>query len=236
MATLLRTVIDATGLSRRQAFTAIRDGKVSVRGKRRRDPSSTYSGGVVALEGGRLAVGAPAKIYLMLNKPLNYLTTTSDDRGRQTVMDLVPEDLIVPGLFPVGRLDLDTSGLLILTNDGETAHRLTHPKHEVEKEYWVALDQEVPDSVLADLRDGVEIEGAVRQPSSVQRIAANQPFEIALTITDGRKRQIRRMFEAFGVRVTALCRVREGALLLGSLQEGEVRTLTEAEIASLRGK
>ena len=103
MATLLRTVIDATGLSRRQAFTAIRGGKVSVRGKRRTDPSSTYSGGVVSLEGGRLAVGAPAKIYLMLNKPLNYLTTTSDDRGRPTVMDLVPEEVMVPGLFPVGR-------------------------------------------------------------------------------------------------------------------------------------
>ena len=209
---------------------------MSVRGKRRTDPSSTYSGGVVSLEGGRLAVGAPAKIYLMLNKPVNYLTTTSDERGRDTVMDLVPEEVTAPGLFPVGRLDLDTSGLLILTNDGDLGHRLTHPKHEVEKEYWLALDREVPDSLLADLRQGVEIEGAVRRPLSLHRIEAKQPFEIAMTITEGRKRQVRRMFEALGAKVTALCRVREGSLLLGDLREGEVRFLSEAEVASLRGK
>lgn len=236
MATLLRTVIDASGLSRRHAFAAIREGKVSVRGKRRTDPSSAYSGGVVSLEGGRLAVGAPSKIYLMLNKPVNYLTTTSDERGRETVIDLLPDEIVAPGLFPVGRLDLDTSGLLILTNDGDMAHRLTHPKHEVEKEYWIALDQQIPDSLLDELRAGVEIEGAVRRPVNLERVDTDQPYEITMTITEGRKRQVRRMFEAVGVRVTVLRRVREGSLLLGSLQEGEVRPLSDAEVASLRGK
>ena len=236
MTTLLRTVIDATGLSRRNAFTAIREGKVSVRGKRRTDPSSNYSGGIVSLDGGRLAVGAPAKIYLMLNKPVKYLTTTSDERGRETVMDLVPEEVIAPGLFPIGRLDLDTSGLLILTNDGDLANRLTHPKHEVEKEYWIALDQQVADSLLEELRQGVEIDGAVRRPLNLGRIETDGPYEIAMTITEGRKRQVRRMFEAVGVKVTALCRVREGPLLLGRLRVGEVRPLTQAEVALLRRK
>jgi 23S rRNA pseudouridine2605 synthase len=232
--TLLRALIDASGLSRRKAFAAIREGRVSVGGEERREPSEQYEGGDLSLDGRPLAAPAEGNSYLMLNKPPGFLSTRSDERGRRTVFDLVPAPLRTPGLHSVGRLDRDTSGLLLLTDDGDLTFRLTHPRHEVEKEYWVRLERPATEDQLAALRGGVELDGAARRPLRLRRLVGQEPFELSLTIREGRKRQVRRMFEAAGARVTLLRRVREGPLLLGSLPEGAVRELTPDEVAALK--
>ena len=137
--TLLRTVIDASGLSRRKAFAAIREGRVAVDGMPRTQPSEAYEGGPLTLDGSPLAPDGAEKVYLLLNKPPGFMSTRSDERGRRTVFDLVPQALRATGLHSIGRLDRDTSGLLLLTNDGDLTFALTHPSHEVEKEYWLRL-------------------------------------------------------------------------------------------------
>jgi 23S rRNA pseudouridine2605 synthase len=233
VSTLLRALQDATGLPRRKAFTAIREGHVTLDGAAALDPSSKYERGELRLDGKALTASAPAsKVYLLLNKPPGVVTTASDELGRRGVLDLVPSSLRAPGLHAVGRLDRDTSGLLLLTNDGDLTYRLTHPRHEVEKEYWVALWREADDTALHKLRSGVELDGARRRPVSVERIDV-PPFEISIVIREGRKRQVRRMFELVGGVVTSLRRVREGSLTLGSVPEGGVRPLSASEVEGL---
>jgi 23S rRNA pseudouridine2605 synthase len=233
MTTLLRALQDASGLPRRKAFTAIREGHLTVDGVATLDPSSEYERGELKLDGEPLTPsGPPDKVYLLLNKPPGVVTTASDELGRRGVLDLVPASLRAPGLHAVGRLDRDTSGLLLLTNDGDLTYRLTHPRHEIEKEYWVALWREADDAALHRLRSGVELDGARRRPVALERIDV-PPFEISITIREGRKRQVRRMFELVGCVVTGLRRVREGVLELGSVPEGAVRPLTPAEVQGL---
>jgi 23S rRNA pseudouridine2605 synthase len=234
--TLLRAVIDASGLSRRKAFAAIREGRVAVSGEARTDPSATFEDGVLTLDGASLTAPQAAKTYLLLNKPPGFITTKSDERGRRTVLDLVPQALRTSGLHPVGRLDRDTSGLLLLTDDGDFTFALTHPSHEVEKEYWLRLAEPPADEQLARLRGGVEIDGELRRPLRIRRLVENPQFELSITIREGRRRQVRRMFEAVGAKVVLLRRVREGSLDLGSLPEGAVRKLTAREVASLLGR
>jgi pseudouridine synthase len=234
--TLLRAVIDASGLSRRKAFAAIREGRVAVSGEVRREPSQEYEAGALTLDGAALDAANDAKTYLLLNKPPGFITTKSDDLGRRTVFDLIPPASRVSGLHPVGRLDRDTSGLLLLTNDGDFTYALTHPSHEVEKEYWLRLESPATEAQLAQLRSGVEIDGELRRPLRLRRLVDSGHFEISMTIREGRRRQVRRMFEAAGTRVTLLRRVREGALMLGPLPEGAVRPLTPSEVATLLGK
>jgi pseudouridine synthase len=171
----------------------------------------------------------------MLNKPPGFITTVSDERGRRTVFDLIPEALRAPGLHPVGRLDRDTSGLLLLTTDGDLTYALTHPKYEVEKEYWLRLAEPATETQLTALRSGVEIDGQVRRPLRLRRLIGAGPFELAITLREGRNREVRRMVEAVGARVTALRRVREGPLTLERLPEGQARHLTPEEVAALRG-
>jgi pseudouridine synthase len=231
--TLLRAVIDTTGLSRRKAFAAIREGRVAVDDKLVLDPSSLYNGERLRLDGEDMVPKPAAKVYLLLNKPPGFITTVSDDRGRRTVLDLVPADLRAIGLHPIGRLDRDTSGLLILTNDGDLTYRLTHPKHEVEKEYWAGVSPSVPESALVSLRRGVEIDGAVRMPLRVERLADAPASHLAITLREGRRRQVRRMLDAVGLRVISLRRVREGGLRLENLAEGAVRLLTPSELRLL---
>jgi pseudouridine synthase len=148
-------------------------------------------------------------------------------------MDLVPPGLRAPGLHPVGRLDRDTSGLLLLTDDGDLTYALTHPKHEVEKEYWVRLASPPDDAVYAELRGGVEIDGLVRRPLRLRRLIGEQ-FDLSITIREGRNREVRRMFEAVGAKVRLLRRVREGPLALAELAEGAVRRLTQPEVEALK--
>jgi len=234
MTTLLRALASASGLSRRKAFAAIREGRVTVDGRPCSDPSAPYDGGELALDGSPLTAPAAERAYLLLNKPPGFVTTRSDERGRRTVFDLVPEALRAPGLHSAGRLDMDTSGLLILTNDGGLTYALTHPRHEVEKEYHVRLAAPPSDGQIARLRGGVDLDGRPARPVRLRRLAGAEPFQLSITLREGRKRQVRRMFEAAGGRVTMLRRVREGPLELGGLAEGSVRRLTPAEVEALR--
>jgi 23S rRNA pseudouridine2605 synthase len=234
MPTLLRALTSASGLARRKAFVAIREGRVTVAGETRTEPSEDYEGGTLALDGRPLSLPSGEHTYLVLNKPPGFITTASDERGRATVFDLVPAGLRVAGLHPVGRLDRDTSGLLLLTTDGDLTHSLTHPRHEVEKEYWVRLAEPATAAQLAGLRSGVELDGAIRRAVRVRRLVGAGLFQLSITLREGRNRQVRRMIEAFGGRVTALRRVREGPITLESLPEGEVRRLTPEEVEALR--
>jgi 23S rRNA pseudouridine2605 synthase len=231
--TLLRALISASGLSRRKAFDAIRQGRLTVDGRRTEDPSAPYGGGTLALDGRPLRQLAEPRVYLMLNKPAGVITTLADTHERETVLQVVPVEMRVRGLHPVGRLDKDTTGLLLLTNDGNLTFRLTHPAHEVEKEYWLSSRPSLSDADLDSLRRGVEIDGRVRRPLALRRLPSESGFELSMTITEGRKRQVRRMVEAVGGRVTHLARVREGSLQLGDLPLGQARNLTPGELRAL---
>jgi pseudouridine synthase len=148
----------------------------------------------------------------------------------------VPARLKAPGLHPVGRLDRDTSGLLLLTTDGDLTHALTHPRFEIEKEYWLRTAVPLNDQQASQLRSGVDIDGQMRRPLRLRRLVGEEPFQTSITIREGRNRQVRRMLEAVGARVTSLRRVREGSLTLGELPEGGVRALTAPEVTGLRGE
>jgi 23S rRNA pseudouridine2605 synthase len=235
VSTVLRQLIESSGLSRRKAFAAIREGRLKVDGRVRSEPSEPFEGGELILDGARLGPASVRKTYLILNKPPGYVTTRSDELGRRTVYDLVPAGLRSPGLHSAGRLDRDTSGLLLLTDDGELTHALTHPKHEVEKEYWLQLARQASEAQLASLREGVRLDGDLRRVGRLRRLVGEGPFQLSITIREGRKRQVRRMFEAVGARVRALRRVREGTLVLADLPEGAVRELTASEVEVLRG-
>lgn len=234
MPTLLQALRDATGLSRRKAFETIRAGHVTVGSRKVVDPSTDYEGGALAMDGLELKTAAPDLVYLLLHKPAGYVTTRSDELGRETVYELIPDELYASGLHTAGRLDRDTSGLLLLTNDGALTHHLTHPSHEVEKEYWVGLVRPPSVEQLAALERGVEIEGGLAVPRSVTWLEGMPGYDVSITIGEGRKRQVRHMFEAVGARVVRLHRSREGPLRLGRLPEGEVRPLTPREIKALR--
>ena len=169
----------------------------------------------------------------MLNKPKGYVTTVKDDKGRKTVMDLLPKK--GDRLYPVGRLDYDTEGLLIITNDGELAQRLTHPVNEVPKTYVAKIEGVLTENMLARLRGGVEVDG-VRTKKSAVRIVDETKTEtkVSVTITEGRNRQVRKMFEAVGKEVIFLKRVKIGDLALRGLNRGEYRPLTKEEIYYLK--
>ena len=185
---------------------------------------------VIEVDGVRLK-RQPARIVLMLNKPRGYVCTLSDEKGRKNVAELVSD--CGARVYPVGRLDLNSEGLLLLTNDGELANRLTHPKKEVDKVYLVWLSHYIPgceDSIASP----IEIDGRPTSPAKVEKL--RQEGETALlriTIHEGRNRQIRRLCERANVTVTRLRRVAEGPLRLGDLKPGQWRVLTEEEIAGL---
>ena len=174
----------------------------------------------------------PAKVTIMLNKPRGYLTTLSDDKGRHTVAELIRD--VGTRLYPVGRLDMDSDGLLILTNDGDLANKLTHPSHNVDKVYLAYVDGHATAEQMTGMTRPIEIDGKMTAPAQVRKAAYNQ-FETALEVTihDGRNRQVRRLCEREGLHVRKLTRVAEGSLLLGDLEEGKWRKLTEKEIRKL---
>jgi 23S rRNA pseudouridine2605 synthase len=216
--------------SRRAAEGLVRAGRVTVGGQVVRDPARDVdedSG--VALDGAEVA-GPEARVVYAVHKPEGVVSTVSDPGGRDTVVGLVSEEN--RRLYPVGRLDADTTGLLLLTNDGELAHRLMHPSFEVPKTYRAIVERApVGEPALRALREGVELEDGVTAPARVRRLAADS---LELTIHEGRKRQVRRMCSAVGHPVRALKRVRFGPLELGDLAAGAHRRLTEAEVERLR--
>ena len=216
--------------SRRAAETMIAAGRVSVEGETVIDPArDVREGDRVSVDGRELSGPEPRVVYA-LNKPVGVVSTARDPQGRATVLDLVPARGL--RLYPVGRLDADSGGLILLTNDGELANRLTHPRFEVPKTYRARLaGAPVSERELGALRAGVRLEDGPTAPARVRRVSAD---EIELTIHEGRNRQVRRMCETIGHRVLALERIAFGGLRLGELAPGAHRRLTRAEPARLR--
>ena len=171
------------------------------------------------------------KVYFMLNKPLEVLSASSDDRGRKTVVDLIKTD---KRIFPIGRLDYMTSGLILLTNDGELFNRLVHPKSEIYKKYYIKVFGEVKKEEIEELKKGVLLEDGKTLPAKVSGIKYDKnKTSIYISIREGRNRQIRRMIEKFGYKVLMLRREKIGELSLGDLKEGKYRELTREEIEYL---
>ncbi len=230
----LQKVIAEAGLaSRRKAEELMVAGRVTVNGKvvdrlgSRVDPERDK----VAVDG--RVIGEEPKVVVILNKPRGYLSTASDDRGRPTVVDLVQG--VGRRVFPVGRLDLDSEGLIIMTNDGPLAHGLAHPSREVPKTYAALVHGHPGRQALKTLADGVELDDGKTAPARVRLLGAHGGNAILeLTIHEGRNREVRRMCEAVGHEVLDLKRTRVGPLSLGPLRPGEFRHLTEAEVESLR--
>lgn len=230
----LDRVLSRAGVgSRTEARAWIAARRVEVNGRLALDPDRWIEPkrDKVRLDGKPLA--AKEKVYLLLYKPKGYLTTYRDPAGRPTVYDLLPGEL--PYVFPVGRLDLDTSGLLLLTNDSAFAEALTNPEHEVPKTYLVKASNGLTDDQLAALRSGVTLTDGPTRPARVTRLrepGGRTAFEI--TLTEGRNRQVRRMVEAIGSKVLKLVRTKIGGLTIGALPIGKTRPLTEGEVRSLQ--
>ncbi len=207
----------------------MRAGRVAVGGSVVTDPArAVEASDAVSVDGGLVQARAERIVYA-LHKPAGVVSTARDPQRRPTVVDLVGGDR---RLYPVGRLDIDTTGLILLTDDGELAHRLMHPRFEIPKSYRALVAHPpVEDSALKALRSGVELEDGITAPARVRRVAAG---ELELTIHEGRKRQVRRMCEAVGHPVIRLSRVSIGPLTLGELGSGEFRRLRDDEVELLR--
>ena len=212
--------------SRRKADDLIKAGRVTVNGEPGQLNTFVQSRDIVEVDGKRVAKQTLA--YLLLNKPAGTVTTASDPQGRRTVVDLVPEE---PRVVPVGRLDLDTTGALLLTNDGELAHQLAHPRYGVEKTYVAELSRAPSDAQIAQLAEGVDLEDGPTAPARARRVTKNT---VELTIHEGRNRQVRRMFEALGHRVVRLHRSHYAGLSADDLKPGAWRELTAGEVERLR--
>ena len=229
----LQKILSARGVaSRRAAEEIIRAGRLRINGHtaalgERADPDTDE-----ILLDGRPLPSRQGNVYIMLNKPRGYVTTLSDEKGRRTAAELVVD--CGARVYPVGRLDMDSEGLLLLTNDGEFANALMHPKHEVDKTYevWVTGYREASTALLGRpiVLDGRRI----REPAVKLLQAEGGRAKYLVTIHEGRNRQIRRMCEAAGMTVTRLRRVSEGSLMLGDLPLGKWRHLTENELAGLK--
>lgn len=215
--------------SRRGADQLIQDGLVKINGKICSAGDDVNVGSDSVSVNGRLVNVVKKFDYYIMNKPKGYVCTVKDDKGRKTVMDLLPQS--AKRLFPVGRLDYDTEGLLILTNDGDLTFRLTHPKNEVPKTYLVKTEKPVSDEDLMKLRSGVYIDGVKTKKCNVRLIdSAKSGSKLHITISEGRNRQIRKMFEAVNNNVDFLKRIKIGDLTLTGLDRGEVRQLRPHEI------
>ena len=224
----LQKVLARVGMgSRRVCEDLIEDGRVTVNGQvaqlGRRVEAETD---LVEVDGAPIGV-RPGLVYYLLNKPAGVVTTAADTHGRPTVVELVPAE---PRVFPVGRLDLDTEGLLLLTNDGELANRITHPSHGVEKEYLAEVRGEPSRATLRRLREGIELDDGMTAPAQASLVA---PTLVRLTIHEGRNRQVRRMFDAVGHPVERLIRTKIGPVTDRRLAPGTWRELSLDELRAL---
>lgn len=215
--------------SRRKALDLILQGRVTVSGKTILEPSYpvTDVSGDIALDGKNIIL-PKEKIYVLLNKPKGVITTRSDRFADRKVIDLLPQHL--KNLYPVGRLDKDTTGLLLLTNDGELTHRMIHPSFETEKAYYIVLNKPLKPQDKEQLEKGILLDDKATSPCRVTESGK----EVEIIIHEGRKRQVRRMFSFLHYHVEELVRTRQGPLSLGELKEGEWRFLTKDEVKLLR--
>jgi 23S rRNA pseudouridine2605 synthase len=231
---LLKYLVEAGVGARRQSVAAIKQGRVTVNGK----VVESYTMPVypkldnITCDGRQVKFKPVEMLVFMVNKPLNVLSTTRDDRGRTTVIDMLPERYRSLGLYPAGRLDYDSTGLLILTNDGSLTYRLTHPRFEHEKEYLVAINGKLAPEQKEKLEKGMLLEDGMTYPAAVKE-APDAAYTYHITIHEGRHRQVKRMFASLGHEVKSLRRIRIGRLELGNLEEGEIRKLNRTEISKL---
>lgn len=230
---LQKIISDAGVASRRNAEVLILDGKVKVNGKQvktlgfKADPDKDK----VAVEGNIIKIKR-RKIYVALNKPIGVITSRSDEKGRETVVDCVPIDEY---LYPIGRLDIDSTGLILLTNDGEVTNAVLHPKHEIEKTYVVKVDGFVDNSKIEKFKSGIRLEEGMTAPAKAEVMYRGRDYtKLEVVITEGKNRQIRRMFDALGHKVNALKRTKIGIISLGDLPYGKHRRLDKAEIDWLK--
>ncbi len=232
----LQKILASAGLaSRRAAETMITEGRVTVNGKvvtelgTKADPDSDK----ITLDGKPVSV-SKKRVYLVLNKPAGYVTTLSDPSGRPVVTELIKD--IKERVFPVGRLDFNTEGLLLLTNDGEWANKLAHPSHEVEKEYLVKIRGDLSGDKIALLSEGIKLDDGMTAPAKVGIIRVlEKNVWFTIVIHEGRFRQVRRMCEALGLPLVKLKRIRYGNILLDDLKPGEYRVLAPSDAKLLAG-
>lgn len=231
---LNKYIAQAGFASRRKADELTLNGAVRINGVAMREPGYDVKPEDVVEVNGRVLTQSSKKIYILLNKPKGYITTVSDEQNRPTVMDLVTD--VTQRIFPVGRLDYNTTGLLIMTNDGELSQTLTHPQHKVSKTYHARVSGYLSAEKLAKLRSGVDIGGFVTSRARVDILKQGDRSAIVeIEIHEGKNRQIRKMFTAVGCKVQELERVAMGEIHLGRLMEGHYRKLTAKEIEYLKG-
>ncbi len=221
--------------SRRGADKLIEEGRVKVNGKVVKELGSSINekNDTVMLDD-KIVKPASDFAYVLFYKPKGCITTVSDEKGRKTIYDYL-QDLNIPHLIPVGRLDYDTEGMLLMTNDGELAYKLTHPSYEIPKTYLVKVDGEMPEHKLAQLRKGVMVDGEKTKRCKVKLLEyKDEESKLQVTITEGKNRQIRKMFEAVDREVKFLKRIAVGELRLGGLPRGGYRYLNEDEVFYLK--
>lgn len=232
----LNKFLSNSGLaSRRKCDQLIEEGKVFVNGKQVTELGSQINEkkDKVTVEGKTITLPS-SFVYIKLNKPKGYACTAHDEKGRKTIYDLIDSE---ERLFSIGRLDYDTEGLILLTNDGDFANKVAHPKFNIDKEYRVTVEGEIKESEMAVMRKGVVVDGQ-RMPSAIVNFISyeNGYTKLSVIIDEGQNRQIRRMFEAIGKTIKLLKRVRIGQVRLGGLRRGDYKDLTEVELNSLVGK
>ena len=229
----LQKIVSSRGIaSRRKAEEMLLAGRITVNGIPAKLGDTADAQVDEIMLDGKLLPSREAYVYILLNKPRGFVTTLSDEKGRRDVSQLVADCGV--RVYPVGRLDMDSEGLLLMTNDGDFANKMMHPRHEVEKTYDAYVTGYRPEA-LEKLKMPITLDGyAIRPPKVMLKKAEGSVAHLQITIHEGRYRQVRRMCEAAGMHVTRLRRIREGSLCLGDLPKGKWRYLTEAEIHNMK--
>ena len=239
---LVKYLVNSGVGARRSSAALIMAGRVLVNGQKAQSLMlPVHKSDKVTVDGASISQSKVNRelAYLVLNKPPGYVTSARDEHGRKTVMDLVPRGLKIPGLVPAGRLDMDSTGLLIFTNDGDLVYRLTHPRYEVEREYNIVVDRVLQREESRKLLEGMMIDGALAKIISLRNLPpstyqSREQSRYSAILKEGRNREVRRLFESVGRSVVALRRVRMGSVHLGSLPSGKIRPLSAQELQELR--